>query len=157
MGGTHQDGAKAVTDLDTILLVEDTPDDLELLKYAFGKAGITNPLMSVRDGDEAISFIGGNGAYTNRAQYPLPSLVLLDLKLPKRSGFEVLRFIRAQDETKHIPVVVLTSSNQREDVGRSYELGANSYLVKPVRRDGLLEMVKAIDVYWIKLNRVPGL
>jgi len=145
-----------VSDLDTILLVEDNLDDLELIKYAFAKAGIANTLVSVTDGDLAVSFLSGKGAYTDRAQHPLPSLVLLDLKLPKRSGFEVLRFLRGQGSTRHTPVVVLTSSNQREDVERAYELGANSYVVKPVRRDGLLEVAKALDAFWIKLNQAHG-
>jgi CheY-like chemotaxis protein len=145
-----------VSNLETILLVEDNSDDVELIKYAFEKASIANPLVGVTDGDEAISFLSGKGAHTNRAQHHLPFLILLDLKLPKRSGFEVLRFIRGQSSTRHTPVVVLTSSNQREDVARSYELGANSYLVKPVRPDGLLEMVKALNTYWMKLNQAPG-
>lgn len=145
-----------MSDGNTILLVEDNLDDLELIRYAFAKAGIANPLMSVTDGDEAVCFLSGNGAYTDRAQHPLPSLVLLDLKLPKRSGFEVLRFLRGQGATRHTPVVVLTSSNQREDVDRAYEIGANAYVVKPARLDGLLEVAKALDAYWIKLNVAPG-
>lgn len=140
----------------TILLVEDNPDDAELIRYAFGKAGIPNPLVVATDGDDAVNYIGGTHAYADRARHPQPALILLDLKLPRRSGFEVLDFIRTQTTTKHTPVVILTSSNQREDVERAYKGGANSYLVKPVSRDGLLDMVKSIEAYWIKFNQVTG-
>ncbi len=135
-----------------ILLVEDNPDDAELIKYAFEKAGIQNPLDIVTDGDAAADYIGRTGAYADRADHPLPELILLDLKLPRRSGLEVLSFIREQKPTKHIPVVVLTSSGQGEDIRRSYELGANSYLVKPIGRAALIEMALTIKAYWIKLN-----
>ncbi len=87
-------------------------------------------------------------------RYPLPALILLDLKLPKRSGFEVLAFLRAREDTRHTPVVVLTSSNQQADIARAYALGANSYLVKPVNRDKLIEIVRSLDAYWLKLNQV---
>ncbi len=143
-----------MSDLSTILLVDDNSDDTELLRYAFHKCGVVNRLVDVRDGDEAVAYLGGMGVFNDR--FPLPSLILLDLKLPKRSGFEVLRFIRGQEATKHTPVIVLTSSNQKEDIDRSYELGANSYLVKPVRRDSLIEMVQSLDAFWIKLNQVSG-
>ena len=138
--------------LSTILLVEDSADDAELVRYAFGKAGIANPLVTINDGAAAIGYIEGAGAYADRASHPLPSLVLLDLKLPRRSGFEVLQAIRGNPATKHTPVVVLTSSSQNADIQRAYETGANSYLVKPVGRDTLLEMVKSLEAYWIKLN-----
>ncbi len=136
----------------TILLVEDNPDDAELLEYAFRKAGIANPLLAVADGDAAVDYIGGRGAYADRTRHPLPELILLDLKLPRRSGFEVLGFIRGQEATRHTPVVVLTSSSQHGDIQRAYEAGTNSYLVKPVGRDALLEMVRSLEAYWIKLN-----
>lgn len=139
-----------------ILLVEDNPDDVELIQYAFTKACVRNPLVVVTDGDEAVNYVSGTQAYADRTRHPQPALILLDLKLPRRSGLEVLDFIRQQEATQHTPVVVLTSSNQREDIARAYEGGANSYLVKPVTRDGLLEMVKSIDGYWIKINQVTG-
>jgi len=145
-----------MNDVSTILLVEDNPDDAELIEYAFEKAGVANPLVAVADGDAAVDYIGGTGAYADRARHPLPALILLDLKLPRRSGFEVLRFARGQVATRHTPVVVLTSSNQHDDIQRAYEVGANSYLVKPVGRDALIEMVKSLDAYWIKLNQVDG-
>jgi len=141
-----------LNELSTILLVEDNPDDAELLGYAFKKAGIHNPLLAVADGDAAVDYIGGTGTYADRTRYPLPELILLDIKLPRRSGFEVLGFIRGQGATRHTPVVVLTSSSQHADIRRAYEAGANSYLVKPVGRDALLEMVRSLKAYWIKLN-----
>jgi len=139
-----------------ILLVEDNPDDIELIKHAFEKAGVNRPLNVVRDGDAAVDYLEGNGAFTNRLRHPMPTVILLDLKLPKRSGFEVLRFVRLLDSTKHTPVVVLTSSNQSGDIGRAYEMGANSYLVKPVRRDALIEMVRSLNTYWVDLNQGPS-
>lgn len=137
----------------TILIVEDEADDAELLGYAFEKAGVLNPRHILDNGDDAAAYIGGTAIYADRQRYPLPALVLLDLKLPRRSGFEVLQFIRSNQTTSHIPVVVLTSSDQPEDIMRAYAVGANSYLVKPVTRDALLAMVRTLDAYWIKLNR----
>lgn len=145
-----------MSDESTILLVEDNPDDSELIRYAFEKLGINNPLVALTDGDAAVSYLCGTGAYSDRRRNPLPVLILLDLKLPRRSGFEVLQFARAQAATRHTPVVVLTSSNQHDDIKRAYELGANSYLVKPVSRDALIEMVRSLDAYWIKLNQIDA-
>lgn len=141
-----------MNELSTILLVEDDSDDAELIAYAFGKAAIANPLAAVADGDAAVDYVGGAAAYADRMRHPLPGLILLDLKLPRRSGFEVLSFIRGQEATRHTPVVVLTSSNQQDDIRRAYELGANSYLVKPIGHDALIEMVRSLKAYWIKLN-----
>jgi DNA-binding response OmpR family regulator len=139
--------------LRTILIVEDEADDAELLGYAFEKAGVVNPRVTLDNGDDAAAYIAGASHYADRQRYPLPGLVLLDLKLPRRSGFEVLQIIRDSNTARHIPVVVLTSSDQPQDVMRAYSVGANSYLVKPVTRDALLVMVRALDAYWIKLNR----
>lgn len=136
-----------------ILLVEDNSDDAELIAYAFRKVGITNPLSRLADGDAAVEYLGGAGKYADRLHYPLPALILLDLKLPKRSGFEVLAFVRGQKATRHTTVVVLTSSNQQADIERAYDLGANSYLIKPVNRDKLIELVRSLDAYWLKLNQ----
>jgi CheY-like chemotaxis protein len=147
-------GARLMHELSTVLLVEDNADDAELIAYAFRKAGIANPLVTIEDGAAAIDFVTGAGRYADRVIHPLPGLVLLDLKLPRRSGFEVLQAIRDGDATRHTPVVVLTSSNQSADVKRAYELHANSYLVKPVNGQALLDMVRALDAYWIRLNHV---
>jgi CheY-like chemotaxis protein len=140
--------------LSTVLLVEDNEDDAELIAYAFGKAGIDNPLVTVSDGDAAVAFVEGAGAYADRERHPLPGLILLDLKLPRRSGFEVLEAVRRNEPTQGTPVVVLTSSDQTADIERAYRLGANAYLVKPVSREALLAMVRTLDAFWIKLNRV---
>ena len=121
--------------------------------YAFDRIGVANPRTILGDGDEAASYLAGLGNYADRSRYPLPGLILLDLKLPRRSGFEVLQFIRSNEDVRHIPVVVLTSSDNEEDIKKAYAAGANSYLVKPVTRDALLAMVKALDAFWIKLNR----
>lgn len=141
-----------MNELSTILLVEDNSDDAELLDRAFRKAGITNPLVAVTDGDAAVDYVVGTAAYADRTRHPRPELILLDLKLPRRSGFEVLSCIRGQEATRHTPIVVLTSSNQQDDIRRAYELGANSYLVKPIGRDALIEMVRSLKAYWIRLN-----
>jgi CheY-like chemotaxis protein len=139
--------------LSTILIVEDEADDAELLGYAFKRAGVQNPRVTLGNGDDAAAYIEGSALYADRLRYPLPGLILLDLKLPRRSGIEVLQFIRDDWAAKHIPVVVLTSSDQHQDIARAYAAGANSYLVKPVTRDGLLTMIRTLDAYWIKLNR----
>jgi CheY-like chemotaxis protein len=138
-----------------ILVVEDDPNDLLLIQRAFGKARILNPLQSVGNGDDAVAYLAGEGPYADREQHPFPVLVLLDLKLPRRSGLEVLQWIRAQAGLKRLPVVVLTSSKEATDVNRAYDLGANSYLVKPVGFDSLLELVKSLEVYWLILNQKP--
>lgn len=139
--------------LDNILLVEDNPDDVELIRYAFRKAGIECPIEVVTDGEQAIAYLAGLSPYEDRSRYPRPSLILLDLKLPRRSGFEVLEFAKRQPDTRLIPIVVLTSSSQSADVRRAYELCANSYLVKPVSRDALVAMMRAFDEYWLGLNQ----
>lgn len=138
-----------------ILVVEDDPNDLLLIQRAFGKARILNPLQSVGNGDDAVAYLAGEGPFADRQRHPFPVLVLLDLKLPRRSGLEVLEWIRAQTGLKRLPVVVLTSSKQATDVNRAYDLGANSYLVKPVGFDSLLELVKSLEVYWLILNQKP--
>ncbi|HYE97758.1 MAG TPA: response regulator [Planctomycetota bacterium] len=143
-----------VTDF-TLLLVEDDPNDILLIQRALAKGNLVNPMRIVRDGEEAISYLSGQGDFSRRDRFPLPSLILLDLKLPRKSGLEVLEWLRNQPDLRRIPVIVLTSSRESADISRAYELGANSYLVKPVDFDGLLEMVKAIGVYWIILNKVP--
>ncbi len=140
----------------TFLLVEDDPDDILLFQRAFSQASLVNPVRIVRNGEEAVHYLSGAGVYVDRVRYPLPSLVLLDLKLPKKSGLEVLEWMRSQPSTQSIPVIVLTSSQESADVQRAYALGANSYLIKPVGFDGLLEIVKAIGMYWVILNQAPG-
>jgi CheY-like chemotaxis protein len=145
-----------VTEADvTILLVEDNPTDVLLIRRALDKAKLANPLQIVSDGDAAVQYLSGDGRFTDRRVHPLPVLVLLDLKLPRRSGIEVLQWLRTQERLRRIPVVVLTSSQQDRDVNAAYDSGANSYLVKPVEFDGLLRMLQTVNMYWLVLNEKP--
>jgi CheY-like chemotaxis protein len=121
------------------------------------KANLANPLHVVEDGEQAVAYLAGEGRFADRAAYPLPVLILLDLKLPRRSGLEVLQWVRQQPGLKRLRVVVLTSSNQKSDIDRAYELGANSYLIKPGTFDSLLEMMKAVDLYWMLTSEKPDL
>jgi CheY-like chemotaxis protein len=141
--------------LETILLVEDNPDDVLLLKRAFKKAGFAHALQIASHGEEAVDYLAGDGRYADREKHPFPALMLLDLQLPRRSGHEVLEWLRGQDDLKRLPVVVLTSSREPTDINRAYDLGANSYLVKPVSFDALLEMVQILERYWIALAERP--
>ncbi len=138
-----------------ILLAEDSEDDVLLIRRAFRHANIVNPLQVVKDGEEAIAYLRGDGQYANRAEYPLPELLLLDLKMPKASGFDVLRWLREQPGLKALRVVVLSSSEQVRDVNMAYRLGANSFLVKPVDFRDLVELTQAIHGYWLWLSKAP--
>jgi CheY-like chemotaxis protein len=137
------------------LLVEDSDNDAILIRRAFHKGNIVNPLQVVSSGDQAIAYLSGEGAFSNRAEYPLPDLVLLDLKLPGIDGFEVLRWIREQPTLKALRVVVLTSSDRIQDVNLAYQLGANSFLVKPVDFERFVEISQALKGYWIWLSKAP--
>jgi CheY-like chemotaxis protein len=139
-----------------ILLAEDDPNDVLLIKRAFHKAGLGESLRVVRDGDQALSYLTGQGVYADRSLYPMPFLVLLDLKMPGVDGFEVLQSIRASKDLRRLLVVVLTSSNLQADVDRAYDLGANSYLVKPVEFDEMVGMISRFEIYWTEINRTPS-
>jgi len=140
-----------------VLLADDDPNDVFLLQRAFQKTNIANPLRVVRDGEEAMAYLSGQDQYADRQRHPLPVLLLLDLKMPRKSGFEVLRWLRQQAGLKRLPVVVLTSSNQSPDINKAFDLGANSYIVKPGGFDSLVEMVKNLNLYWLILNEKPQL
>jgi CheY-like chemotaxis protein len=140
-----------------ILLVEDNPSDAGLTKRAFEKHRIHNELVVVEDGQEALDYLFGTGAYAGRDIKAFPSVVLLDLKLPKVDGLEVLKRIRAHDLTRRLPVVVLTSSREEQDVAMSYDLGANSYIRKPVDFQQFAEAVRTLGLYWLVLNEPPPL
>lgn len=140
-----------------ILLVEDSPDDALLIQRAFRKANLANPVQLVRDGEEAVAYLSGAAPYEDRDRHPLPVFMLLDLKLPRRSGLEVLAWLRQESSLKRLPVVVLTSSRESVDVNRAYDLGVNSYLTKPVGFEALLEMVTNVNLYWLVLNQHPEL
>lgn len=138
-----------------VLLVEDDDNDVLFVQRAFRHAGILNPLHVVRNGDEAVEYLDGRGVYADRDKYPLPVFMLLDLKMPRRSGLEVLSWAKERAGLRRIPIVVLTSSKNDADVNRAYELGANSYLVKPVSFEGLIELAKSLQLYWLVLNERP--
>lgn len=141
----------------TILLVEDEPGDVFRIQRAFQKANATSTLVVVSDGEQAIQYLDGQGVYQDRNLYPIPIIILLDLKLPRYSGFQVLTWLRSESNLKHLPVVVLTSSEQQVDIKRAYALGANSYLVKPPSTNTLLEMVRSVNLFWVVFNRPPQL
>ena len=141
----------------TILIVEDDPNDVALIKRAFRKAKLVNPLQVVTDGEAVIAYLGGQAPYDDRQRYPLPVIVLLDLKLPLKSGFEVLQWLRMQPKLRRLPVVILTSSSETPDINMAYELGANSYLVKPVAVDALADIFETLGLYWLVLNEKPDL
>jgi len=137
-----------------ILLVEDSPEDAEMTMRALRKLNLANQLHWVKDGEEALAYLFCTGPYAGRDPGKPPKLVLLDIKMPKVDGIEVLRRVKAS-ELKTIPVVVMTSSNEERDVMESYRLGVNSYIVKPVRFEAFLETVASIGLYWVLTNRVP--
>ena len=139
-----------------ILHVEDDPNDVLLLKTAVKMAGIRYGIRSVRDGLEAINYLSGVEPYHDRAEFPMPLLVLLDLKMPRTNGFDVLRWIRSQSHFKQLPVVIFTSSNHAADMAKAYEYGANSYLLKPVTLEDLVETLKAVAFYWGVLNQTSA-
>lgn len=139
-----------------ILLVEDTPQDLELALRALRKAKLVNRVEVARDGVEALEFLFGEGAHAGRNLENGPKVVLLDLKLPRMDGLEVLRRVKSDPRTKTIPVVVLTSSKEQKDVVESYQLGVNSYIVKPVNFEGFAEAVRELGMYWLLLNQPPN-
>ena len=143
----------AAPDQPFILVAEDREDDIVLITKAFEKAGSGIPLYFVRDGEEAISYIAGTGKYFNRVEYPLPALLLLDLKMPRVDGFEVLKWIRQQPTLTNLRVVVLTSSRDMRDVNRAYSLGANSFLVKPTDFELTVGLAHMLDHYWVRLNK----
>ena len=139
----------------SVLLVEDDPNDVALTRRAFARSGLTNPLEVVTDGEQAIAYLAGEPPYADRQRHPLPILVLLDLKLPRKSGFDVLGWLRGVPDVRRLPVVVLTSSAQSPDINRAYDAGANSYLVKPVAFENLLALVRTLGLYWIATNEGP--
>ena len=138
-----------------ILLVEDNPRDAELTIRAFKKRNLANQLYVAKDGAEALDFIFCQGTYAERANLRMPKVVLLDLKLPKIDGLEVLHAIKSNEHTCRIPVVILTSSQQDPDIKAAYNLGANSYVVKPVNFEGFVEAMSQLGLYWILVNITP--
>lgn len=144
-----------LTDIE-VLLVEDNPDDAELILRALEKSDLTHKLHHVDDGAKALDFMFGSGVYAMRYAAPLPRVVLLDLKLPKVDGLEVLRRLKSDSRTRRVPIVVLTSSNEPSDIGFSYDFGTNSYIVKPVDFAELTAIVSAVGAYWLAHNQIPS-
>jgi two-component system response regulator len=138
-----------------ILLVEDNPDDEELTLRALKRNNISNPIVVARDGVEALDYLFGTGRYAGRDAGLIPVVVLLDLKLPKMDGLEVLKRLRGDSRTRLTPVVVLTTSREERDIVESYSLGCNSYIVKPVDFDQFIEAVRQLGIYWLLLNEPP--
>lgn len=140
---------------DLILHVEDTEEDVALLQFAFRRAQIENPVHVAMDGQQAIDYLAGNGAYADRGAHPLPRLVLLDLKLPYKTGFEVLEWIRQQPALDAVVVIVLSASVNESDIAQAYRLRANGFLVKPADANVTADMCRAMKHFWIDHNRVP--
>lgn len=138
-----------------ILLVEDNADDVALTLRAFKRSHLMNPLAVARDGVEALDFLFARGAYADRAGKPLPTLVILDLKLPRLDGLGVLKALREDPRTALLPIVILTSSKEEQDVVSGYKFGANSYVRKPVDFVEFVEAVKVLGIYWLALNQIP--
>jgi CheY-like chemotaxis protein len=138
-----------------LLHVEDDPNDVLLLQRAFRKANLPINIQAVTDGDKAVAYLSGAEGYSDREKFPLPSVVLLDLKMPRKSGLEVLAWIRSEQRLRRLIVIIFTSSKHDEDVNKAYDLGANSYLVKPVGFDMLVDLAKTINHYWLTTNERP--
>lgn len=138
-----------------ILLVEDNPADVELTLRALKKNNIANRIEVARDGEEALDFLFARGRYSEREKTSMPKLVLLDLKLPKKGGLEVLSEVKGNPKTKTIPIVVLTSSKEEKDIIESYKLGVNSYIVKPVDFENFMIAIKELGIYWLLINQPP--
>src|SRR6266850_4008699 len=144
-------------DRELILIAEDFEDDVYLIRHALEKAGVLNPTQVVRSGEDAIAYLQGDGEFAHRDEYPLPSLLLLDLKMPGTDGFQVLRWVRQQPGLKALRVIALTSSEDIRDVNHAYECGANSFLVKPMDFENSVEIGKFIKDYWLGKARTPAI
>jgi CheY-like chemotaxis protein len=140
---------------DPILLAEDNEDHIALIRRAFDRGALCNPLFIVRNGLEAIEYLNGEGKFKNRDEFPLPSLLLLDLKMPVKTGFEVLQWVRSHPDLKGLRVVVLTTSEEPKDINRAYEMGANSFLVKPINIEDFFRLTEAIKGYWLWMSETP--
>lgn len=138
-----------------ILLAEDNPDDQELALRAFAKSNLSNDIVLVKDGVEALDYLFGRGEYAGDEPPPLPAVALLDLKMPRKDGLEVLQEIRTHERTKYLPVVLLTSSKEEQDIVRGYRLGVNSYVRKPVDFNEFLKAIQQLGLYWLILNEAP--
>ena len=144
-----------MSDQAVLLVAEDLDNDRLLIRRAFQLSNVMNPMFFVYDGEEVVAYLKGEGRYGNRDEFPLPTILLLDLKMPKLDGFEVIRWIRQQKEFATLRIVVLTSSQDMRDVNHAYELGANSFLVKPIDFERFMQVAAAIKGYWLWLDKTP--
>ena len=138
-----------------ILVADDSAEDAFILKRAFERAGMTVPIQFVKDGQELVDYLSGTDSFANRQNHPMPRVVLLDLKMPKMDGFDVLRWLQGQPELRRLIVTVLSSSDESKDVNLAYDLGANSYVVKPGSLNGYANIVEKLRDYWLEVNRPP--
>jgi len=141
---------------EAILIADDSDEDAFILERAFRRTGCDLPLRFVKDGQEAMDYLAGEGKFGDRTAHPLPRLMILDLKMPKADGFDVLGWLQNQPTLKLLPVTVLSSSDEDRDVDRAYALGANSYVVKPASFGGIVSLVETLKAYWLELNRPPS-
>ena len=139
-----------------VLYVEDEANDVFFMQHAWSKASMPNRLLVVTDGEQAVQYLSGEGKYANRHEHPMPGLVLLDLKLPKLPGLDVLKWLRQQPATRVLPVMVLSSSNNPADVSAAYELRANAYLVKPSQAEGLVGLIGSLKDFWLARVEAPA-
>lgn len=139
----------------TVLAVDDDPDDRFLLEQAWHQAEIVNPLGVIEDGPTLVEYLSGKGPYSDRRRYPLPALIFLDIKMPGMSGLDVLKWLRAQDALRCVPVLILTASTAPTDITEAYHLGANCFFIKPSSLGELIEMLKAVKNCWLRFNEFP--
>src|SRR4051794_12182666 len=139
-----------------ILQVEDDDNDVFFLQHAFQEAGITHSIQRAKDGQEAIEYLAGAGEFADRKRYPLPCLTILDLKMPRKGGLEVLEWLREESNLSSLPVIVFSSSAQPSDIDRAYELGANSFVVKPASMDKRVQFAHLLKGYWLQFNQLPA-
>jgi CheY-like chemotaxis protein len=144
-----------ITDQQPVLYVEDEENDVFLMQHAWTKANVSHALQVVTDGEQALAYLAGTDKYANRAEFPLPCLVLLDLKLPRVGGLDVLQWIRGQSAVPMMPVIVLSSSNHPEDIRAAYTRGANSFIMKPPQTEGLIQMVASLNDFWLGRSQLP--
>ena len=140
-----------------ILIAEDDDNDVFFVERAFTQPQIPNPRRRVKDGEDAIAYLRGDGEFSDRQQYPLPLFLMLDLKMPRKNGFEVVDWVRHQPGIKRLPIAILTSSKEVPDINHAYDLGANTYLVKPVKFEDLVETIKALNLFWLLLAKTPDI
>lgn len=155
MDTASEGGLISMKNCDIILLVEDNSDDVVFMKRASKQAGIVQSFKIAEDGQIAIDYLNGTGPFADRAEYPLPCLVLLDLKLPYKNGHEVLKWIRQHESLKTLPVIMFTTSAEHSDIEAAYQLGANAYLVKPANLNELIGILKALKMFWLEHNVLP--